>query len=915
MRLKSAIIRGLIGVYRGSSGLKEITIDFTKCRHKLILITGPNGSGKSSVLDVLNPLPDNQNMYIEKMNCFKELEYIMDDGTLYQIHIDYPVNKYGERTTTKAFIRKIIDGNIIELNSNGNVGTYKDTIYNEFKLDANFIALTKLSSENKGLVEKTPAGRKTYVGGVLSTTEVYNNIYKTLNKRSSVFSSIKNSIVAKIDAIGNEDSIKGSLSNTEERLNVLKSKKESLIKQLSDAEAMVKISDPNGTIQTEYLELHRQNESIQHEIETLEIFLKGYKEKEYVVYVGDNEKCLESKSIIDNKINDIQNKISSKKESMTNLLVSREEEASMLQIKQNRLESLSSEYNYDELSKEINKLKTNIKTYKDILHSVGLSEDTMITKDEFISGMNLIKSINEQISVIRSYSYEEDIQQAVHYIRNNINIVNEQQTLSKEINEATDTLNSIKADIIKYTNLKSLTDVLSIRPSECKIDSCGFIKNALDALKTNPDEKLDDLGKWERGLTESIEALESKLKNLDSISKIITDINVIIRSTQSSTSILYKIPGGEDFATIENLIHTLETGKIYNFDKLYSFLDCVNILEQYRYDKEQLIKLEADFKVYESKNTLIEELSDDINSLIEKLSNLENTITESNNEIMKLETELIEMNKIKTIIDSASEKYKRLEDLQNQKIIINNRISVLDKTMVNIEVAIQNINSLNSEIKNVNNELEPLTKQTEQLRYSLNKLGEYQEELNTYSTKVALVELLKKYSSPTKDGIQNLFIEVYMGQTLKIANNLLKMMFSDLELMKYEINDKEFRIPCRSLNSDIINDDISSCSMAERCTIGTVLSVAMLQQSSPIYNILEFDEIDGGLDSDNRSKFPEFLERIMNILGIEMCMMISHASESVLDNTDIICLGAVGNELPKGNIIFTYEDEQNKRVC
>ena len=48
---------------------------------------------------------------------------------------------------------------------------------------------------------------------------------------------------------------------------------------------------------------------------------------------------------------------------------------------------------------------------------------------------------------------------------------------------------------------------------------------------------------------------------------------------------------------------------------------------------------------------------------------------------------------------------------------------------------------------------------------------------------------------------------------------------------------------------------------------------------------------------------------------MEMCIMVSHASESVLSNTDIICLGAVGNELPNGNIIFTYNDEQNKRVC
>ena len=37
MRLKSAYFKSLAGVFRGS-GKKEIYIDFTKCRHNIILI-------------------------------------------------------------------------------------------------------------------------------------------------------------------------------------------------------------------------------------------------------------------------------------------------------------------------------------------------------------------------------------------------------------------------------------------------------------------------------------------------------------------------------------------------------------------------------------------------------------------------------------------------------------------------------------------------------------------------------------------------------------------------------------------------------------------------------------------------------------------------------------------------------------
>ena len=279
MKLKSAIFRGLVGVYMGS-GLQEITIDFTKCKNRIILITGPNGSGKSTIMDALHPLPDSQSMYLPKMECFKEIEYIMNNGTVYQIHIDYPINKYKERTTTKAFIRKLVDGNFIELNVNGNVGTYKDVIFNEFKLDPNFIALTKLSSENRGLVEKTPAERKKYVGNIISSTEVYNNIFKTLNKRSSIFNSMMNSIVAKIDSIGNEDSIKGTLVNLEERIKTLNENRELLYKNLSDAEAIVKLSDPNGDIQAKYLKVYSENQSIIEQIGILEMFISKIKDKD-----------------------------------------------------------------------------------------------------------------------------------------------------------------------------------------------------------------------------------------------------------------------------------------------------------------------------------------------------------------------------------------------------------------------------------------------------------------------------------------------------------------------------------------------------------------------------------------------------------------------------------------------------------
>ena len=78
MRLVSARLKGLIGVYR-ASGKKEIFIDFNKCKNKLTLIIGKNGSGKSTIWNALQPLPDSLSDFLPKMEGGKELVYELED--------------------------------------------------------------------------------------------------------------------------------------------------------------------------------------------------------------------------------------------------------------------------------------------------------------------------------------------------------------------------------------------------------------------------------------------------------------------------------------------------------------------------------------------------------------------------------------------------------------------------------------------------------------------------------------------------------------------------------------------------------------------------------------------------------------------------------------------------------------------
>ena len=381
MRLVSARLKGLIGVYR-ASGKKEIFIDFNKCKNKLTLIIGKNGSGKSTIWNALQPLPDSLSDFLPKMEGGKELVYELEDGVRYIIKISYPVNTLGDRTKTTANITKVSNGVEVELNPNGNVGSYKDVLFSEFKLDPNFVQLSQLSSENSGMARKTPSERKKYVNSILDNVELYNNIGKTLTKRSSTFKAMINSIVAKIDNIGDAESLNAFLTGAENRLSRLENEEKSLTKSLSDLEAHIKIIDPDGSIQNKYSQIYSKFTALSEDIKMVDNILTklasdGYESLEYSLtrYTELNKEIAE----LDKDIYSIQNELS-------NLLLSREEESKLIQIKSDKLLVLTSNIDYDSLNARIKTLKANIQNYLSFFKSIGIDNYTSITKDEFISG-------------------------------------------------------------------------------------------------------------------------------------------------------------------------------------------------------------------------------------------------------------------------------------------------------------------------------------------------------------------------------------------------------------------------------------------------------------------------------------------------------------------------------------------------
>ena len=914
MKLLSARFKGLIGVCR-ASGLHEIAIDFTKCKHNMCLIIGKNGSGKSTIMNALHPFPDSQQNFLPGEDGLKELKYLTTDGIVYTCIIEYPVNKYGDRLTTKAYLRKDNGEGEVELNTNGNISSYKELLHLEFKLDAAFVALSHISVENRGLVDMTPAERKKFVGNIIDRVEAYNIIYKAMNKRASTYKSLINTISAKIDNIGNEEHLLSKQEAIQYRLEYLEKQKSKVQKNIAEAETLIRVADPGGKIQESYRELYSQSKAVKSRIDTIQLFLDNKSKIDDNTDINSLDKCITHMDKYSVRMNDIENEISYLQSKIRDSIVSKEEEARAIQLKTERLESLQSEYNYKTLKDEMARLRGNLDKYLAVFKQIGIDVRNALTKDEFITGLNVLKEIKDQVDTLRSFTYEHELQTAVSNIINGINILDKINEVQIDINDIDEDIYGIISQINHLNKLLERMTILENRPEECGISTCAFI---VDALKAKDEydkypETMDDLLVSLDKLNLRKSQAESELESLKIISMISTHVQIIYRYIQSNSAILNKLPNGAVYSDINVFFDKLLQGNTFNeIDTLYSHIDKVNMLEMYQYEKSALQKLESEYQIYKSKSSMIDEIQKDIDSIMLKLNSLSEEIAANNAKIQTLQYEQIGIKESISYLSSLKDKFEEKEALEKTYQDLEAKLTEIANNIAKIEVLVQNINGLESELRSLDNELNPLKTERDQIKFSLSMLKDYKAEMAVYEEKHAKTELIKKYSSPTKDGIQNLFIDIYMGQTISLSNKLLSQLFNGtLQLGKYVISEKEFRIPCISMESPIPNDDISSCSTSQRCMISMILGFALLKQGSSKYNILRLDEIDHGLDQDNRAIFISLIRNIMSEMGVESCIMVSHATESVLDDTDVILLNPLENTQPRGNVIFSYEDMKN----
>lgn len=895
MRLLRLRLENYIGIYNGM-GLNHIEIDFSKCIHKVLIIKGDNGTGKSTIFKALTPLADSSINFIPDKTAIKEIAYETDFQTILNIKYESIV-KDGIRRPTKCYLNRLNpDGSIENLNPSNNITTAKEVIYDILGIDDNFITLSQLSANKKGLGGLKPSERKRYVNSIISSLAVFNNIHKMISTKSTVLKSIIDSYVTKLNQIGNVAIVEDAIKKDTLALKELDNKKNGLISEIATIKAELSRLDTSGNFLNDYKDLSMRKIILEKEIRELPD-IEEYSEEKLIQYEKDmaryeaNEEMLSSraKEILDNEL-ELSNNITE------------------LQIK---LDSLYDKDHMDDLNSKIESTKKELESYKPFFSLFETYKN--ISEQDYETVKLVIEKFNSTVETIFQTYSETVRKESMNSLRTGKNeVILDHTEILSGLEKQLEDLRTEKRDV-EFLNNRS-KDYNKI-PDDCNHKSdCPFIKDIIEAK--NLLKSRQSLYSLSTKINSTLDAIESA-KNLAEENMMKTqclyEMKSILEYIQSMSKIIRKFPGTESLDSINTLYHNIEYGIRLNFESVDKYQEFKNIstivsaleddLHSYESAKEKLISANAEIRILQEK----------IDTDLKNLSSIRDSKVSVLAEIEKIRSSKLE---IKSVLDSiryAKINKEKFEEVSEELQSITSKIDSMEKDTVAIKELTDRLNRRGAELSALQNtDLPALTKAIEENKYRIVLFEQYTRDSQEYGAKYNEIQMIKKYTSI--HGIQTVYMSVFMNSILNMTNALLTLLFRGrFTLQPFIINENEFNIPCAD-SEGRVREDISLMSDSQLSMISMLISFVLLRNSSNKYNIIKLDEVDDNLDNMNRIQFSILIEQIMIDLGFDQCLIISHNNELDLSNTDIVILKMESQEMidslynSGGNIVFSYNE-------
>lgn len=881
MKLLSIRLENYIGIYNGR-GDNILEVDLSQSTSNIVIIRGSNGSGKSTLLKALSPLQDDNNAIIPGLEGKKTLRYLYNNE-VYEILYVHPVKTDGSRGQVKMQVYKGM--NRVELNPTWNVTSGKDIIFDLFNLDANFLTLSQLSSEDRGLADKKPAERKKFVNSIINGIEVYNNMYKVITKKYSTFKNLISTISSKINQIGNIEELNSRYNNITRQVEDVSRERDRAVIEASKIDAEIGILTRDNNLE----EFYKINEEIRENLD----YIRASKSQVINLSKGElsSEDLNELKDIIDRSLRTFDKDISKWKSEeavanakIENISKEKDETFKSLQTKITKRGTLldggfsdsdlslykDTKAKIAELENDINGLNSSIKNLSEAEALVNAMEMIVPVLDSLYNGLDATTK-KEKYDFVKTT------------LDNDGKYVDQTIELTRTYNEVSRTVTELESEVLAYEILFDKAKSLALRPKDCKIDDCSFVKEAIEASSKHPEKRINDINKEIDESNKLLKSLEKDIesyKELYDFNKRFTNLHGMVlsfRKLLEKSPVDYIIDPYQLLASLDHMEKLM-----IDFNQIRGIFNIITTKSNY---EEIIESLKEPAAKYEANKALIDELDSDIASLKDKLSTISLQLTTENESISEITNNI-------SITEFRMEVYTKCKSLVDECIGLeerNNELQSQINSLSDIAFKVKDLEARMDEAKSradrLNNDLNAILSERDKIASNKTLLEDYIRDLDLYNKNFSILETIRYYLSPTT-GIQTVFMRTYMGNIILKANELLSLIFNGQFIIQpFVINEAEFRIPC--LGNGLVNDDISSMSTSQICMISMILSFAILSNSSTDYNILKLDEIDGGLDTENRIQFIGLLKQLITMVGCEQCFLISHNMEYDADTTVI----------------------------
>lgn len=894
MKLARLILKNYIGIYNGM-GLNKIDIDFSKCKNRILVIKGDNGTGKSTLYNAMNPLNDPSMAFIPGVEASKMISYFLDDGSILEIRYTSPVSSTGDRKPSQCSISRIFPNQPpVELNPSRNITTAKSIIYELFGLDDNFIMLSQLSANQKGLGGLKPADRKKYVNAIIDSLSAYMDMYKTLSKKGTILKSMISSLSTKLSQIGNIEMITDQTTKLQQELDSLQLQKEQLVSKVATIKAQLDEINKDGDVLQQFTTANNEL-----------IVLKN----EY-----DNFPSVEELKVSDNELLKMEKELSSleaKIESGESRLQEYIDKESKIRDEINstkiELDSLGDQGLLSDIDNRLKGLNYQLNEYKDSFESLGFSAYNDISESEYLFALKTLETINTTIyNLADTYSLTEREIALKHLNKPYTEDIDSDkliESLQQKVVELTD---SIKQQYYIRDTSKDYENI----PKDCNhFDDCPLSESVRSIRKGMiSKEALLALENKKEELLSSIEDLKQRSDRYKTISSAITDIKFLFQLCDYGT--LFKFPNTNSLSSVKAISHHILNVIPIKID-IEKYREYSNYISLISGLKEDISALQDQRKKIESSNKTSIILRNNLDRLHTDLDEILSSKLGLVGKITTLKERNLQISNTVQSIRTAKALKERYEDISAKLESTSSLVDKLSTSLGRARELSEDYTEEKTKLMRISQQDIPtLSNQIEQNKYRMVMFDQYKKDYTEYEKMYSTLQSLRHYTSI--NGIQTVYMTMFMNSILQATNNLLQLLFNGrFVLQPFIINENEFRIPCIDIEGNL-RPDISMMSDSQLSMISMLISFTLLHKASEIYNIIKLDEVDNNLDNENRLQFSLLINSVMDILNFHQCIIISHNNEIDLSNADMILLKIENQETLSylntsgSNIIYSY---------